>query len=142
LAHGLRGDLAHGDAGIGQDRVERGGELPASIPDQEPEPVGPLAQVHEQVAGLLQRPRRVRVSRDTQDVDVAGAYLQHEEDVQALQGEGAVDVEEVAREYGRGLRLQELAPRGVVTAHRYRRYAGPVEDPPDRGRPDVMAEAE
>jgi uncharacterized membrane protein len=102
-----RSDLAHGDAGIGQHRVERGSELATSVADEEPEPLGPLAQVHEQVAGLLQRPRPGRVRRHAQDVHVATADVHHEEHVQALQSERAVDVEEVARRHGRCLGAQE-----------------------------------
>ena len=37
----------------GEHGVERGGELAVPVADQEPEPVGVLAEVHEQVAGLL-----------------------------------------------------------------------------------------
>ncbi len=48
-----RWDLAHGDAGVGQHGVEGGGELPGPVADQEPELVGALAEVHEQIAGLL-----------------------------------------------------------------------------------------
>jgi hypothetical protein len=48
--------LEHLDADRGEDPVERGGELRVSIPDQEPEPIGSLAEVHRQVAGLLGHP--------------------------------------------------------------------------------------
>ena len=41
------------DAGAGEDGVEGGGELGVPVADQEPEPVGVVAEVDEQVAGLL-----------------------------------------------------------------------------------------
>ncbi len=44
------------------------------------------------------------------------ADLDHGQAVQALAGHRAVDVEEVGGERGRGLRVQELAPRGVLVA--------------------------
>jgi len=39
--------------------VEGGGELAVPVTDQEPEPVGAVAEVHDQVAGLLGHPRPV-----------------------------------------------------------------------------------
>jgi hypothetical protein len=44
------------DVRAGEGRVERGGELCIPVTDQEPEPADVLAQVHEQVAGLLGHP--------------------------------------------------------------------------------------
>jgi hypothetical protein len=49
-----------------------------------------------------------------EDVDVAGADFEDEEDVQALEGECAVHVEEIAGQYGRRLGGKELSPGGVV----------------------------
>ena len=46
--------------GRGQHRIECLGELPGPVPDQEPEPTGALPQVHQQVPGLLHRPRPSR----------------------------------------------------------------------------------
>ena len=40
-----RRDLHYFDAGCGQDRVERCGELPGPVTDQEPEPRGAVAEV-------------------------------------------------------------------------------------------------
>src|SRR4051794_26693081 len=42
--------------GTGEDCVERGGELAVPVADQEPEPVGAVAEIHEQVASLLGHP--------------------------------------------------------------------------------------
>ena len=44
----------HGpDAGVGGDRVERGREIRATVADHEPDPVRLVAEVHDEVAGLL-----------------------------------------------------------------------------------------
>jgi hypothetical protein len=43
LLNGTPGrDLRDLDAGVGQDRVKRCGELPGAVPDQEPEPGGAI----------------------------------------------------------------------------------------------------
>src|SRR6476646_9345971 len=41
------------DVGAGEDGVESGGELAVPVADQKAEPVGAVAELHEQVAGLL-----------------------------------------------------------------------------------------
>jgi hypothetical protein len=41
------------DAGVGQHRVERCGEVRAAVADHELDPVRLFAEVHEKVAGLL-----------------------------------------------------------------------------------------
>jgi hypothetical protein len=48
-----------------------------------------------------------------QDVEVAVADVECEQDVEPSQGERAVDVEEVDREHAGGLGVQELPPAGV-----------------------------
>src|SRR5581483_3612879 len=90
-----RWDLHGLDTGISEYCVEGRGELSGPVPDQEPEGCGAVAQVDQQVADLLGGPRAVRVRGDTQDVDVAGADLHDEQAVQPLQGQRAVDVEEI-----------------------------------------------
>src|SRR6266498_2075834 len=109
-------DLADGDAGIGQHGVEGGGELPGPVTDEDLELVGAVAQGHEQIPGLLDGPRPVRVGGYAEDVHVAAADLEHEEHVQALQGERTVDMEKVAGEHGGCLGGKESSPRGVVAA--------------------------
>ena len=52
--------------------VERGGELGVTVPDEEPERPDPVADVHDQVAGLLRRPRPIGVPGYSQDVHLAG----------------------------------------------------------------------
>jgi hypothetical protein len=105
-----RRDLDRFDAGAGQDRVERGGELPGPVADQEPEVRDPVAEVHKEVPDLLGGPRPVRVGGHAGDVHVAGADLHDEQAVQALEGDRAVHVEEVGGEHRGGVRVQELQP--------------------------------
>ena len=47
------------DVGTGEHVVEGGGELAVSVADQEPEPVGAVVEIHQQVAGLLGDPAPV-----------------------------------------------------------------------------------
>jgi len=54
-----RWDLADGDASVGQHGVEGECELPGPVTDEDLEPVGAVAQVYQQVAGLLNGPRPV-----------------------------------------------------------------------------------
>ena len=76
-------------------RVERGRELAGAVADEEPEPRGVLAEVHDEVAGLLGGPGPVGMRGHAQDVQVAVADLEHEQDVEPPQRHRAVDVEEV-----------------------------------------------
>ncbi len=90
-------DLDHFDARVRQDCVERGRELSGPIADEEPEPRALFVEVHDEVAGLLGGPRPVGVRGHAQDVQVAVADLECEQDVEPPQLDRAVDVEEVAR---------------------------------------------
>ncbi|WP_158309731.1 hypothetical protein, partial [Saccharopolyspora spinosa] len=56
-----RGSLDYADACIGEDRFERRGELAGPISQEGPEFGDAIAEVHQQVAGLLSGPRPVRV---------------------------------------------------------------------------------
>ena len=67
-----------------------------------------LAEVHDEVAGLLGGPGPVRMCGHAEDVEIAIADLDHEQHVEAAQCERAVDVEEVDREHAGGLGAQEL----------------------------------
>ena len=104
---GLGADDA--DVGTGEHGVEGGGELAVPVADQESEPVGAIAEVHEQVAGLLGNPGPGRVGGDPGGVHAATAVLDHHEDVEAAQEDG-VDVSEIDREDRSGLRGEELSP--------------------------------
>ncbi len=103
-----RRDLDHFDACVGQDRVERRAELPGPVPDQEPETGGTFAEVQQEVPDLLRGPGPVRVGGHAEDVHVAGADVHHEQAVQALEGDRAVDVEEVGEVWPDSARLRPL----------------------------------
>ena len=78
----------------------------------------------------------------TQDVQVAVADLEGEQDVEPSQRERAVDVEEVNREHARGLGAQELPPAGVGVPRRSRWDPVSLKDPPDCRGADAVAECE
>ena len=76
-----------------------------------------LAEVHDQVAGLLGGPRPGGVQGDSEDADAPGGVLDHGQDV----GLGAfqqVGCEEVARQDRLGLGAQELRPGRVCSSRR------------------------
>jgi hypothetical protein len=79
------------------------------IADQEPEPVGAIAEVHQQVAGLLSDPGSRRAGGNPSEVHATAAMFDHDQDVETAQEDG-VDVGEVDGEDRVGLRGQELAP--------------------------------
>ena len=81
--HAGRLDVAeHGpDPGVGEDRVERGGEVRAAVADHELGPVRLLAEVHDQVAGLLGGPLPGGMRRQSEDADAPGRVLDHGQDV-------------------------------------------------------------
>ena len=79
-----RRDLDHFDTGIDQYRVERGRELSGSVADDEPEPGNVFAEVHHKVAGLLGRPGSVGMAGHAEDVQVAVADLEYEQDVEPV----------------------------------------------------------
>jgi hypothetical protein len=129
-----------GDVGAGEDRVEGGGELAVPIADQVPELLGVVAEVHEQVAGLLGHPGAGGMSGDPGEMHAAAAVLDHDQDVEAAQEDG-VDVGEVDREDRVGLRAQELAP-GRSGPLRSGIDASGLQELPDRGRSDRVAESD
>ena len=118
------------DVGAGEHGVEGGGELGIPVADQEPELLGAVAEVHEQVAGLLGDPGAGGMGGDPGEVYAAAAVLDHDQDVEAAQEDG-VDVGEVDREDRLGLRGQELAP-GRSGPARSGIDAGGLEDLPHR----------
>jgi len=63
-----RGGADDADAGAGEDCVERGRELAVPVTDQETKLVGPVAEVHDQVAGLLGDPGPGGVGGDPGEV--------------------------------------------------------------------------
>jgi hypothetical protein len=82
--------------------VECGGEVRAAVADHELDPVRLLAEVHDQVAGLLGGPFPGRMQGDSEDADAPDGMLDHGQDI----GLGAVQQagrEEVARQDRLGL---------------------------------------
>jgi hypothetical protein len=98
------------------------------------------AEVQEQVAGLLGHPGAGGMGGDPGDVHAAAAVLDHDEDVEAAQEDG-VDVGEVDREDRVCLGGEELLP-GRAGASWGGVEAGGLEDRPDGGGGDRMAEAD
>jgi hypothetical protein len=141
-ARAARGDLHSFDPGVLQDCVKGRGELPGLVTDQEPEPRGAVTEVHRQVPDLLGSPRPVRVRGHSEDVHLPGADLDHDEAVQPLERDGALDMEEIAADHRGGLRSQELPPCGVGVPLRRGRYLSLLEDPADAGGADLVAQLE
>ncbi len=81
-------------AGCGEDGVERAGVLGIAVPDQEPQAVSPLTEVHERVPGLLHCPGGGRVGGDAGQVHAPMVVLDDEQHVEPAQEDG-VDMEEV-----------------------------------------------
>jgi hypothetical protein len=73
---------------------------------------------------------------------IPGVDLDHEEAVQALQGHRAVHVEEVGREHGRSLRVQELPPGRVGAPLGRRGELQRLEDPADGRCADPVTDLE
>ena len=126
--------------GAGEDGVERGGELAVPVADQEPEPIAAIAEVHQQVAGLLGDPGAGGVGGDPRDVHAAAVVFDDDEDVEAAQERG-VDVGEVDREDGMGLRGEELSPGRTGPSGRGIE-ARVFQDLPDGRGGNGMAEAD
>jgi hypothetical protein len=82
------------------------------------------------------------MSGDPEDVDIAGAYFDDEQAVQAPKCPGAVHVEEVGGKDGRGQGVQELPPGRVSVPHSRWRDPQSLEYPADGGGADPVAELE
>jgi hypothetical protein len=132
-----RGDDPY--VGRGEDRVERVGVLGISVSDQELQAVGPLTGVHEDVPGLLDRPRGGGMGGDAGQVDAATVVLDAEQHVEPAQEDG-VDVEEIDGGDGLGLGGEELFP-GAGCALRGGVDSGGLEDLSDGGGRDRVPEA-
>src|SRR5215469_9730361 len=130
----------HGaDPSIGEDRVERGGEVRATVADHELHPLCLFAEVHDQVAGLLGGPLPGWVQRDAEDADAPRRVPDYDEDV----GLGAVEqvnAEEVAGQDRLGLGAQELGPGRPGPPRRGVDAVGP-EDLPYGRRRDLDSQA-
>ena len=63
------------DPGVGEDGVECGGEVGSAVADHELDPVGLVADVHDQVVGLLGGPFPDWMQGDSEDADAPGGVL-------------------------------------------------------------------
>jgi hypothetical protein len=99
------------DAGVGQDRVRRRGELPGPVTGREPGGCGAVTRIGREVTVLRPGPGAVRVRGDPGDVQVAAACLGDERAVQPLPGHRSAGVEEVGGGHRRCLGSRELRPR-------------------------------
>src|SRR5208282_702157 len=77
--HARRLDVAQHDPdpGIGEDRVEGGGEVRAAVADHVLDPVRLLAEVHDQVAGLLGGPFPGGMQGYAEDADAPAGVLDY-----------------------------------------------------------------
>jgi len=130
------------DAHIGQDGVERGGELAGPVADEESELGDAVIEVHHEVADLLGGPSAVGVGGRAQQVHGPIANLQHEEYVDPLEYHRAVNVEEVAGQHRGCLGAQELPPGCVSAPGRRRRNPQALEDATDGRGSYAVAEFE
>jgi hypothetical protein len=85
------------DGVAGEHGIEDVGEFAVATPDQEPELSRAVAEVHQQVAGLLGDPGSGQIRGDAQEVHAAGGMLDYEQDVEPVQQQ-RVDAEEVRGE--------------------------------------------
>ena len=97
------------DLSVGEHGVEVRGELAVAVTDEESELGGAVAEIHQQVPGLLGDPSSGGVDGDTGDVHAAGGVFDQDKDVEAAEEDG-VDVGEVDGEDGVGLRGEKLFP--------------------------------
>ena len=83
-ARGPRRSLYYPHALAGEDLVERADEFGIAIPDDEAEGADPVAEVHEEIAGLLGGPRAVRAGGHAEDMHVPRRYLHDEQTYRRL----------------------------------------------------------
>jgi hypothetical protein len=136
-----RRDLDYGDGFAGEDCVENGGEFGVAVADEVSELVGAVADLPQQVSGLLGGPGGGGVGGDAEDVDSAGADLHDEQRVEPLQRD-RVQVEEVCGQKSAGLEFEEGTP---LTARpvppRWRSNTDAAQNPADGGGADAVPEA-
>jgi hypothetical protein len=76
------------DVGTVEHHVEGGSELAVSVADQEPDLFATLAELPQEVAGLLGYPGDGGMGGDPGEVHAAAAVLDHDEDVETTQEHG------------------------------------------------------
>jgi hypothetical protein len=136
------GNSDHLDAHIGENSVERGGELAGPVAHEESKLGDAITQIHHEVAELLGGPSTVGMGGRAQQMYRSAGQLQDEEHIDPLKRHHAVHVEEVAGQQGRRLRAQKLPPGRVGAPGRCWRYPQPLHHTADRGRSHAMAELE
>jgi hypothetical protein len=107
------------DAGRGEDGVERGGELDIPIADQEPQPVGVLVEVHQQIPDRLRDALTGRMRGDPGQVRPTPVQLHDEQHIQPGQPH-RLHGEEVTRQHAAA-----SVCRNSVQLEPLRRGAGP-----------------
>jgi hypothetical protein len=84
-------------------------------------------------------PDRGRMSSHSEQMDPAGAYLHHEQNIESVQGDG-VEGEEIGGQQARGLSPKEGPPPCVCSTTGCRAESGGGQDPPDRASAYAVAE--
>ena len=122
-----------------EDIIECRRELAVPVTDEEPEPPGPLAEVHQKVTGLLGSPGTSRMGGHAQDVHGTGLDLHHEQDVKTLEHHG-IDIQEITGKDAGRLGFEELAPCRRRLPRCGAKPGG--QDPADRPFPHPVPQAE
>lgn len=135
---GPRGGLQGFDSLSFEDRVEGFGVLAVPVADHKAQRLEAHAHLKSEVAGLLGRPLRSRMSGDAGDVEAARAVLEEDQRLDPAKA-CQVDVREVAGDDGLGLGCQELAPCRPAAAGS-RVDTGCRQDLPDCGGSDLVAQ--
>lgn len=137
----VRRDLRDGDAFAGEHGVEGGGELRIAVTDQVGEVGGPVAELPQQVSGLLSGPDGCGTGGDAKHVHGARPDFHDEQRVQPLQPDG-VDVKEISGQKTAGLGFEERDP---LTSHHLplssRAKAGGSQNAADGGCADLVPQA-
>src|ERR1022692_4886511 len=111
----------HGsDPGTGEDGVECSGVVRAAVADHELGPVRLLAEVHDQVPGLLHGPFPGGMQGDAEDADAPGRVLDHGQDL-SLGASGRPAVKKPHAKIASAWERRNCGQVGPV-----RRGAGPV----------------
>ncbi|WP_250573985.1 hypothetical protein [Nonomuraea sediminis] len=98
------------DAGVDEDLLHEGWELPVLVSDQEARPAARVSQIHHDILDHLDDPGSGRVRGGAQHANAPGGMLDDGENVLtlAVQGDGFDDI---ASQQRVGLRAQEGRPR-------------------------------
>jgi hypothetical protein len=126
-------------ASLGEHGIEDTGEVAIAIPDEEPEPSRAVAEVHQQIAGLLGDPGSGRVDGDAQQMHAAGGMLDDDQNIEPVPQQ-RVDAKEVRGENAVCLGAQEFSPARPFAA-RGGIDTGPLQNRPHRAGRKPVAQA-